>query len=70
MTDLDFLTVCGAAFLSIFLILATLALMMRLLSALFSESAKGPDPAVIAAISTTYRSVYPNSRIINIEETQ
>lgn len=67
MSSASMLSVCIAAFISIFLLLTVLSVMMRLLTFLFRPIVTG-DTAVIAAITTTYHSAYPDSKVTGIKE--
>jgi len=67
MSSASMLSVCIAAFISIFLLLTVLSAMMRLLTFLFPPIETG-DTAVIAAITTAYHSAYPDSKVTGIKE--
>ena len=60
--------ICGIAFFFVFVILALLALSMRLIILIFPEKKIGADAAVIAALAATVQSVFPGSKITKIEE--
>lgn len=64
----DFLSVCGSALISVFLVLIVIALVMRLIILLFPQKEEEEDSAVLAAIASTVSKLYPNSQITNIEE--
>ncbi len=68
MSPPDLLTICVSAFIAVLLLLSLLALVMRLIMFLFPEKAKGIDPAVMAAVVSTYSAIYPRTRITKIEE--
>ena len=59
---------CGLAFVSVFVLLSVLAVVMQAITALFPERAEVVDAAVVAAISATVASVYPGARVTRIEE--
>jgi hypothetical protein len=67
MSSMSILTVCVAAFTLIFLLLSILSLMMRALTILFPLVVE-EDSTAIAAITTTYHSIYPDSKVTRIEE--
>lgn len=67
MSSASMLSVCVAAFISIFLLLTILSVMMRLLTFLLRPVETG-DTAVIAAITTAYHSAYPDSKVTGIKE--
>jgi len=60
--------ICGLAFVSVFVLLAFLAVVMQLITALFPERAVEVDAAIVAATSTAVASVYPGARVTRIEE--
>ena len=61
-------TVCISAFVAVFILLSILAFTMRLILAVFPEKMVESNVALIAAISTTYNSIYPGTKITKIEE--
>ena len=65
---MSLLTVCVSAFIAVFILLSILALTMRLILAVFPEKMVESSGALIAAISTTYNSIYPGTKITKIEE--
>lgn len=64
----DLLLICGTAFIAVFIMLAFLAIIMRLIIFFFPQKEEGTDTAMIAAVTTTYNLLFPNSTIKNIEE--
>ncbi|MFH2057144.1 MAG: hypothetical protein ABIJ61_14395 [bacterium] len=68
MASANLFVVCISAFAAVFLLLAVLAMVMRLITAIFPQRSGGADAAVVAAITSTISTIYPNSRITNIEE--
>lgn len=64
----DLITICVSAFVATFLILAFLAIIMRIIIFIFPEKQESGDPAVIAAITSTINRFYPNVRVTKIEE--
>ena len=67
MSSASMLSICIAAFISIFLLLTVLSAMMRLLTFLFRPIETG-DSAAIAAITTAYHSAYPDNKVTRIKE--
>lgn len=65
---MNLVSACGIAFSAVFLLLAILAGLMELITLLFPERKSTVDEFVVAAISSTVASVYPGSRVTNIEE--
>lgn len=64
----DLLTICTSAFIAVFLLLTVLALVMRIIIVVFPQKADKTDAAFIAAMATAVSSVYPGTKITNIEE--
>jgi hypothetical protein len=64
----ELLVICGVAFFFVFALLAFLALIMRLIIFVFPEKMIKTDAAVIAAVSGAVQSVFPGTKITNIEE--
>lgn len=67
MTEPSLLTICIAAFIAVIVILSLMAVIIRILTALFPV-VDGPDPAVVAAISAAAARVYPGTKVTNIQE--
>jgi ABC-type transporter Mla subunit MlaD len=70
MNEPDLLVICAAAFVAVFLLLSLLAVVMRVLVAVFPEKPVGIDGATLVALSAAVSAVYPGSRITNVEETK
>jgi Na+-transporting methylmalonyl-CoA/oxaloacetate decarboxylase gamma subunit len=68
MESLDLISVCISAFAVVFLLLAGLALVMRLIVMLFPARESEGSPDVAAAISTVVQSHYPGAQVTKIEE--
>jgi len=68
MQSVDLVVICGVAFLMVFVILAFLALMMRLIILIFPEKKVVSDPAMVAAIAAAVQTVYPGTKLTNVEE--
>ena len=68
MASSGLLTVCISAFIAVFILLSILALVMRFILCIFPVKDGGTDAAVMAAISTTYNTIYPETTIKKIEE--
>lgn len=66
----DLLLVCISAFIAVFLILLLLALIMMAITAIFPQKKQTTDPALVAAIHSTYNAIYPGNKITKIEEVQ
>ncbi len=68
MGSLDLLVICVSAFVVVFLILTLLALVMRLIMAVFPEKVVKADSAYLAAIASVISTIYPGTRITKVEE--
>jgi len=64
----ELLTICLAAFIAVFVLLTILAVIMWATTHIFPMKEQKTDPALIGAITTTYQSIYPNTKITKIEE--
>jgi hypothetical protein len=64
----DLLMVCVSAFSAVFVLLALLAVVMRILIAAFPELVAKADPAMLAAVSATVAAVFPGAKITRVEE--
>lgn len=65
----DVLTVSVVGYAIAFVVLASLAVMMRLITLLFPDRERSADAAVVAAITATYTSLSPGVTVTKIEET-
>jgi hypothetical protein len=68
MSSAGILEVCIAAFILIFILLSLLSIMMRGLTYLFPVIER-EDEATIAAITTAYRTIYPDRKVTRVKET-
>ena len=64
----ELLHICGIAFLMVFVILAVLAVVMRLIIVIFPEKLAGTDAATIAAVTAAVQTVFPGTKITTIKE--
>jgi hypothetical protein len=60
--------ICVSALASVFAVLAFLAVVMRVLIAVFKDKNDESDAMLIAAINSTYRGLFPGTKITNVEE--
>ena len=60
--------VCSLAFLTVFALLAFLALAMHAITLVFPATKAVLDSAVVAAVSSTVASLIPGARVTKIEE--
>jgi hypothetical protein len=68
MDSLELLFVCLSALLAVFVLLTILAIIMRILIALFPEKLAKSDAALLAAVTTAAASIYPGMRVTRVEE--
>ena len=64
----DLLQICGIAFLMVFVILAVLAVVMRLIIVIFPEKLAGTDAATVAAVTAAVQTVLPGTKVTAIKE--
>jgi hypothetical protein len=60
--------ICGIAFLVVFIILALLAFLMRIIMLIFPEKVAEIDSAMIAAVAATVQTIFPGTKITKLEE--
>jgi len=69
MEPMNLILVCLAAFVAVFTLLAVLAIVMRLIIAIFpAKEIAVVDSTVVAALTTVLNSIYPEGSISKIEE--
>ncbi len=68
MASTDLLVICAVAFITVFVILIVLAVIMRLIIIVFPEKVDGFDAAILSVMASTYQTIYPNTKITKIEE--
>ncbi len=64
----ELFTICISAFLAVFVLLAVLALVMRIIIVVFPSRKIGSDAAMVAAVTTVMQSVYPGTKVTKVEE--
>jgi hypothetical protein len=64
----DLLVVSLSAFAAVFLLLSFLAVVMRVLIAMYPEKTEGLDAATVAAISAAAAYVFPGTKVTKVEE--
>jgi len=64
----DLLVVSLSAFVAVFLLLSFLAVVMRILIAVYPEKIEGIDAATIAAVSAATAYVFPGTKVTKVEE--
>ena len=68
MGDPNLFVVCGIAFMAVMGLLTSLAVVMRIITAVFPVVRATSDPAVIAAIHVAVATVVPDARVVKLEE--
>ena len=64
----ELLLICGVAFLMVFIILALLALSMRIIILVFPEKKAKIDAAMIAAVTAAVQTIMPGTKVTKAEE--
>ncbi len=64
----ELLLICLSAIVVVFILLALLALVMRLIMAVFPERIIASDSAYVAAIASVISTIYPGTKISKVEE--
>jgi uncharacterized membrane protein YqjE len=68
MESSSLLLISISAFIAVFALLSILALVMKIIIMLFPQPEVKTDASVVAALAVTLSSVYPGTKITNIEE--
>jgi hypothetical protein len=68
MQSTDLLMICVSAFVSVFVLLTLLAVIMRLIIVFFPQKKAISDAAVLAAVTTVMHNLYPGTKVTRIEE--
>lgn len=68
MQSVELVVICAVAFFMVFAILALLALIMRLITLIFPERKAVSDAAMVAAVSVAVQTVFPGTKLTNVEE--
>ncbi|UCG60760.1 MAG: hypothetical protein JSV52_10535 [Candidatus Zixiibacteriota bacterium] len=68
MPSYELLFVCISAIVVVFFLLAMLALVMRLIMAVFPEKILQSDSAYVAAIASVMSTLFPGTKITKVEE--
>jgi hypothetical protein len=64
----DLLVVSLSAFVAVFLLLTFLAVVMRLLMAVYPEKVGGIDAATLAAVTAAASYAFPGTKVTKVEE--
>ena len=65
---MSLIAICGIAFVAVFVLLAFLAAVMRLITSAFPVPVAAIDPAIVAAVSAAVTTLVPGSRLTRMEE--
>ena len=68
MDETSLITICATAFLAVFVLLITLAIVIRLITMAFPRRERADDAVLAAAISAAVATIYPGARVSRIEE--
>lgn len=60
--------ICASAFAAVFLLLAFLSLVMRIIITVFPQKSSQGDAAMLAAVAATVSAIYPGTKITRVEE--
>jgi len=64
----DLLFICASAFAMVFILLALLAVVMRIITFAFPEKISKTDETILAAMASVVSTVYPGTKITKVEE--
>ena len=64
----DLLINCLTAFAAVFILLSLLAIVMKIMLAIFPFKEEEYDPTIVSAIASTYNTLYPGTKVTKIEE--
>ena len=68
MNQPELLVICLSAFVAVFVLLSFLAVVMRVLIAVYPEKVGGIDAATIAAVSAAAAYAFPGTKVTKVEE--
>ncbi|MCP4634008.1 MAG: hypothetical protein GY855_13870 [candidate division Zixibacteria bacterium] len=68
MESTSLISICISSFVSVFALLAVLAVTMKLIIILFPAKEDESDSVILAAITSVMSSIYPGTNITKIEE--
>lgn len=64
----ELLVICISAFIAVFVLLAVLAVVMRLIIIIFPQKTPVGDTAMLAAVASVAATLYPGTKITKVEE--
>lgn len=65
----DVLIISTIGYIIAFAVLGLLALIIRLITTFFPERQGADDAALLAAVTTTYQTIFPGATVTKLEET-
>jgi hypothetical protein len=68
MEQTNLFMICLSAFMAVFVLLALLSALMRMIITIFPQKISDTDSAVLAAVVTTVSSIYPGTKVTKIGE--
>ena len=68
MNSPDLWVISLSAFVAVFLLLSVLAVVMRVLIAVYPEKDGGIDPATLAAVTAATAHAFPGTKLTKVEE--
>ena len=64
----NLLIICISAYIAVFLLLAFLAIVMRVLTVVFPKRLEGLEPAIVAALTAAATYAFPGTKVTKVEE--
>ena len=64
----NLLIICISAYIAVFLLLAFLATIMKLLTVVFPKKLDGIEPAIVAALTAAATYAFPGTKVTKVEE--
>ncbi|MBU8932554.1 MAG: hypothetical protein KOO62_00970 [candidate division Zixibacteria bacterium] len=70
MESVELWLICISAFTMVFALLSVLAIIMRIITAVFPQKALGIDATMVAIVTSAVSSAFPGTKVTEIEETK
>jgi hypothetical protein len=64
----NLLIICISAYVAVFLLLAFLATIMKILTVVFPKKLEGIEPAIVAALTAAATYAFPGTKVTKVEE--
>ena len=64
----NLLIICISAYVAVFLLLAFLATIMKILTVVFPKKLEGLEPAIVAALTAAATYAFPGTKVTKVEE--